>query len=271
MSLAYGFALKDADTAEEFSNALQAIAGDGITGQGGRFSATVNGMNITLSSGYAMAAGRWLRIDEPYTMSAAPPRNDRDRTDAVCVSVDYEERRTNLKILADVDPVKLREDASQIRNEAGYAILLYFIHIRRGATSLTPKDVTDLREDKGLCGKVVPLSGIAGDVLYIYNFLTGGIDQEVARLIELSNQAAAKADAAIVELNKAIQKAGGGAEIGELMTSRLPPSESGWLLCSGGPVPAEYPQLSAMLGGMLPTLSQAGDRYGVYIFGGAWK
>lgn len=75
-----------------------------------------------------------------------------------------------------------------------------------------------------------------------------------------------KANAAILELDKQIQQAGGGAEIGELMTARHPPSEAGWLLCDGGEVPAAYPALSALLGGTLPEIP--GGRYKTYIFGG---
>ena len=131
---------------------------------------------------------------------------------------------------------------------------------------MTPDDVTDLREDGDLCGRVVPLSAVAGDVLRVYGFLTGGVDAEVARLIGLSNTVIEKANAAILELDKQIQQAGGGAEIGELMTARHPPSEAGWLLCDGGEVPAAYPALSALLGGTLPEIP--GDRYKTYIFGG---
>lgn len=140
--------------------------------------------------------------------------------------------------------------------------------VKRGATSLTPSDITDLRTDKDLCGSVVPLSDIAGDVIYIYNFLNGGIDAEVSRLIDLSHAVISKADAAIAELDQAIKQAGGGADIGDLMTSRHPPSETGWLLCDGGAVPAGYTALSALLDGILPNISADTDRYKTYIFAG---
>lgn len=95
------------------------------------------------------------------------------------MQVDYEARKASLEILADVDPASIRASPSLVRDETQYAVLLYFIRARRGATSLNLDDVTDLRDDSGLCGRVLPLSAIAGDVLYIYSFLTGGIDKEV--------------------------------------------------------------------------------------------
>ncbi len=266
MSLTYGFSLKEADDSAEFSSALHAVIGDGIAWKGGRLALTVNGFTAALASGYAYAAGRYLENDEPYSMTIGPPGNNDDRTDALAVRVDYTERKAALEVLADVDPASIQASPTTIRDDGQYCIVLYLIRVRRGATSLTPDDVTDLRDNKNLCGRVVPLSDIAGDVLYIYSFLTGGIDAEVDRLIGLSNQVIAKADTAIVELDKQIQQAGGRAEIGELMTSRHPPSEAGWLLCDGGTVPAEYAALNALLGGALPYIP--GGRYKTYIFGG---
>lgn len=266
MALTYGFALKETDNSQEFSNALQAVVGDGVALHGGGFNLTINGFTAALSSGYAFAAGRWLYNDEPLALTISPPGNTEDRVDALAVQVDYEARKASLEILADVDPASIRASPSLVRDETQYAVLLYFIRARRGATSLNLDDVTDLRDDSGLCGRVLPLSAIAEDVLYIYSFFTGGIDKEVVKLIELSNQVIAKADTAILELDTAIQKAGG-AEIGELMTSRDPPSETGWVLCDGGAVPAEYPALSALLNGTLPNVP--GERYKTYIFGGA--
>lgn len=269
MSLTYGFALNASDNSAEFSGALNAVTGDGVAPQGGRLSAAVNGFTVTLSSGYAYAAGRYLEGDEPYTMTIGPPLNSRDRVDALAVRVDYEARKAAPEILEDVDLIEIRRDPSVLRNGKQYCILLYLVRVRRGATSLSPEDITDLRDDADMCGQVVPLSDIAGDVIYIYNFLNGGIDAEVSRLIGLSNTVIAKANAAILELDKAVKQAGGGADIGELMTCRHAPGESRWLLCDGSNVPSEYTVLSALLDGTLPNISKATDRYKTYIFGGA--
>lgn len=269
MSLTYGFALNASDNSADFSGALNAVTGDGVAPQGGRLSAAVNGFTVTLSSGYVYAAGRYLESDEPYTMTIAPPKNDDDRVDALTVRVDYEARKAALEVIADIDPAEIRENPAIMRDSGQYVVFLYFIRVRRGATSLMPDDVTDVRGESGLCGKVVPLSDIAGDVIYIYQFLNGGIDAEVARLIGLSNAVIAKASAAILELDATIKRAGGSPEIGELMTARHDPAGSGWLLCDGGAVPAAYPVLSSLLSGELPDISKAGDRYKTYIFGGA--
>lgn len=269
MSLTCGFTFQSADTAAGFSRALHAVAGDGVTPQGGGFSISVNGFTATLAPGYAYAAGQYLQSDGPYTLPIAPPKTTGDRTDVIAVRVDYKAREATLEVLADVDPAKLREDLSTIRNDGQYAILLYSVRVRRGATSLAPGDITDLRDDGALCGRLLPFSAVAGDVLYAYSFLSGGIDQEVAQAIAQGNALAAKADGAIASLDEQIINAGGGAGVGDLMTSRRPPSETGWLLCDGGPVPPAYAELSALLGGTLPGIPSASGRYKTYIFAGA--
>lgn len=268
MSLTYGFALGGLTTSKEFSYALHAVVGDGVAPPGGRLALSVNGFTVTVSSGYALAAGRWVENEDPLTMNVQISGNTDDRTDALVVRADYAARTAGLELLVDVDPDAIRANPAILRNDEAYSVFLYFIRVRRGVTSLTPADVTDLREDGALCGRVVPLSAIAGDVLRVYEFLLSGIDNEVARILGLGDQVAQKADTAIAELDKAIRQAGGTADVGELLTSRRPPAPAEeWLLCDGGAVPAEYPALSTMLGGTLPNIP--GTRYQTYIYGGA--
>lgn len=255
MSLTYGFALRPTDNSADFSNAMKAVFGNGITIEGGQFALTVNGFTVTLSAGYALAAGRWIENDEPLPLTIGPPKRNDDRVDAISVRVDYDERKATLEVLADINPEDIQASDGLLP--------MYLIHVRRGVTSLTPNDVTDVRGKR-----VVPLSAIAEKVLYIYNFLISGIDAEVAHIVNLSNQVAQKADTAIAELEEEIQKAGGTAGIGELIVSRNPPKPClEWLLCNGGDVPGEYPALSEALGGTLPNIP--GDRYETYIYGGA--
>lgn len=258
MALEYGFALAPIDDSTAFSNAMQAAFGDGIALEGGRFGLTINGFTAALASGYALVEGRWIQGDEPMAIKIGPSGNNNDRTDALVAQVDYEARKVALEVLADVDPNNLR---------AGGGIVLYLIHVRRGVTALTPDDVADLRKDGALCGQLVPLSSISEKALYIYNFLLSGIDEEIARIIGMSDKVAQHADEEIKRLDEAIQKAGGTASIGELLTSRREPRPLGeWLLCDGGAVPTEYPTLSDVLGGTLPNIP--GKRYKTYIYGG---
>lgn len=270
MALSYGFALRHTDNSADFADALHAVTGDGVAEYGGRLAATVNGFSVTISTGFVFAAGRWLLNDELYRLTIPPPTNRGDRTDAIAARVDYGGRVMGLEVLSDIDAAAAREDPTIIRNDTEYCIVLYLVRVKRGATSLTPDDITDVRVDATLCGSVVPYSSVSGGINRAYQFIASGIDDEVQRLIEMSQALCDKADEDISDLDEALQKAGGTAEIGELLTCRkTPPDSVAWILCDGSDVPAEYPELSALLGGKLPALSAESDRYRTYIYGGA--
>jgi len=272
MALDYGFCLDELEkeyTSTQFSEAVHALIGDGLTKQGAQFSATVNGFSATLASGYALAAGRWLKSDEPQTLQFPVSSNNTDRVDALAVHVDYEARTGTLAVLENVNPEAIRENLGVIRNAAGYNLILYFVRIRRGATTLSPEDVTDVRSEDALCGAITPLSEISEKVLYIYAFLTGGIDRAVQRILDLGKAVEKKAEDTITELDEAITRKRGVA-VGDVIVSLsqpLPAQE--WLLCNGGSVPAEYAALRTMLGGTLPNVRRADGRFQGYIYAGA--
>lgn len=269
MSLSCGFGLGGTTTAADFAGAFHALFGDGVTEYGTQFNLLINGFSVTLYSGYAMAAGYWLENDEPTQIMLGASGNRDDRTDALTVRVNYGERKAELAVLKDIDAATIKADPTLIRDGDGYSIILYLISVRRGVSTLTPADVEDVRGDTALCGHIMPLSRIAGSVLYIYNFLTSGIDERVDAIVAQSNALIAKAAAQILALEKAAEKAGGIPEIGELTQCRREPSPADeWVLCNGNPVPARFPALRALLEGTLPDICTTYDRYRTYIYGG---
>lgn len=273
MGLTYGFCLGEAGAqydSRQFSEAFHGLVGDGVCVYGGKFNLTVNGFALTLASGFALACGRWLKSDEPIVLTAQPSSNTYDRYDAVAVTVEYATRKTTVGMLVDVDPAAIRQEPALIRNAKTYSVILYLIRVKRGTTNLYPGDVTDTRGDAALCGYIAPISAESANVLYINKFLTSGIDEEVARMIGLSREAMEKADQAIANMDAAIQATSGN-DVGEILISKNPPSGSGpWLLCNGGTVPPQYTELSAILGGTLPTIVPADTRFQAYIYGG-WR
>lgn len=272
MSLTYGFCLGDIDTeydSAQFSDAFHAVFGNGISPYGAQFELTIGGFTATLDSGYALAAGRWVKNDEPFQLTLPLSGNNADRTDALVVRVDYPSKKASLEVLVNVDKNAILSDPSVLRTDGEYSLVLYLIHVRRGATSLSISDVIDLREDANLCGYIVPLAERSKDVLYVYNFFTVGLNQEEARLIGLSNQVIEKADAAVKKLDADIQASGAAPWLGETMLSLVHPiPQNAWLLCSGDPVPPEYPDLSNLVGGILPDISWPDKRFRTYIYGG---
>jgi len=268
MSLTYGFALNNVDNSSEFSEALQSVAGDGVCDYGRRFELTLNGFTLTLDSGFALVNGRYLKSDEPYTITLAPSGNYNDRYDAIAVRADYAERKTSIEVLTGIDPEAIRASPEIIRSEKEYSVILYIVHVRRGATVLGMDDITDTRDDATLCGQVAKTSSVSGDTLRIYNFLRSGIDEEVSRLLGMSNTVIGKANEAIRNLDAAISVKGQNSIGDVVMSIATPKPVNAWLLCNGGRVPYGYFRLSEMLGGYLPVINPADNRLKAYIYGG---
>ncbi len=272
MSLTYGFCLGAEDTlytSQQFSEAFHALVGDGICPNGTEFALTLDGgFRLTVGTGFALIHGRWMENDAPFSLTLPPSGNNADRYDAVAAKIDYTAKRGTLTVLVGIDPAALRKNPAIIRNDQEYSIILYLLHVRRGATSVIANDVEDVRADAGLCGKITPVRSIALDVLKIYDFLTSGIDAEVSRILGLAEAEIEKGQAAVNRLDAAIRNRKG-VEIGDVVKSLSNPKpEEEWLLCSGGRVPAEYTELREMLGGFLPDIRHEDERFHSFIYGG---
>lgn len=265
MSLSYGFLIPNtAEDSHGFSEAIHALFSDGVTKYGGQYALTLGGsMKVDLATGCAMANGRYIKHDEPLSLVFPASGNTADRYDAVAAHVDYPNRKAEIVILVDIDPNSLPRDEMQ------YNVPLYVVRIRRGSSMLRTDDIQDARADAALCGYITPLSGISGDIEYVYGFTQSRIEEAVAGIIEKIQKISDNADRKIAALDKKITTIAGSKGIGDMEISRRPLSpENEWLLCDGTAVPKQYPKLSEMLGGTLPDISGMNDRYKSYIYGG---
>lgn len=265
MSLSNGFLVSGGlENSDEFSEAIHALFGDGITQQGGKYELTLGGgFKVNISTGYAIANGRYIKHDEPFSLTFPASGNTGDRYDAVAARVDYPNRKAEITVLVSIDPENL------VRNEAEYNLILYVLKVRRGATIFQHGDLQDVRDNPALCGSIASLSDISDKTEYIYKFVGSGIDEIVQKLLEKIDAAAKKADEDVAAMYEKIRDVSDVGEIGVLKTSRKPLG-AGWLLCDGTEVPEAYPALKLLLtGGKLPNLSRMTDRYRTYIFAGA--
>lgn len=270
MSLTFGFCLGESGTkndSAQFSDAFHAVFGDGITLYRNQFSITLNGFSTSLAPGYAVAAGRWLKNEDSHTLTLPTAGNTRDRWDALAARVDYAARKVSLEVLVDVDPGALRADQSAVRGEDSYSLILYFIHVRRGATTLAPDDVTDVRGEENLCGYLLPLAQAAEKVLYVYEYLVSGLDLRLEELMDRGAKAIRTGDRAIAYLDRQAEEVTGNA-LGDVLLSAVQPTpQRNWLLCNGAAVPEGYPALSELLDGVLPNLPQEDGRLRAWVFG----
>lgn len=269
MALSCGFCLGSLETrwdSSQFSQAVDAAVGEGITTAADQFALEIDhDFTVTLHPGYALAAGRFVGSDEDLSFTLPVADNYVDRYDAVAIRVDKANRTAAIEVQADVVP-----DAP-LRDGSTHTLFLFLIYVRRGATVLRPEDITDVRGDPARCGYLTPLSAVANDVEYVYQFLTSGIDQQVDRIAALGDQAMRRADQAIAEIDQAIARVGGHA-VGDLLTARRAPSpESAWLLCDGRAVPDGYPHIRILVGENMPQLCAASNRYRTWMYAGGMQ
>lgn len=258
MSLTYGFCLGPEITlytAKQFSEPLCSAFGDGVCAWGSRFETSVNGIRLTVGTGYGMVAGRYVKNDEPLQIAVQPGPSHGDRTDLLALQADESTRQAALVLLPNTTPDSLPADPPTVP--------LYSLHVKRGATSLLPDDLADLRTF------LPPLSDISVDALRAYAYVTGGIDLEVNRILALGQLVIDKGDAAINRINAAIEKKNAGPSLGDLQTAYAHPEPIlQWLLCDGSAVPPAYPSLAALLSGPLPRITPTDARFPTYIFAG---
>lgn len=283
MSVEMGFVPVDSDiTSEMFSNAIHTLFGDGITDYGKQFSIRVGGFTATLDSGYIISAGRWawLEEDETALLDIQLPSLNKDRTDAIVCHVDYAERKASLQVLFDVEEAKIRNDPSLIRNSDQYNCIMYFINVKRGATSISSADIKDVRSDSKLCGYIKPLKNLIGDVVTVHKYFTDTIVKNFANLNAVKDKYKSELDnatgsmkstinSALDELDKKVSQYGSVIQVGDLMTSLQPPQPDGeWFLCNGENVPVEYPELSNLVGKTIPKIPKIADLLDTYIYAG---
>lgn len=273
MALSFGFCLDDAETvytADQFSEAVRAIAGNGVCDFGGKFAVqATDSLTVQIASGFARAAGRWIKADEKETRTVMPANNYFDRYDAVVIRVQLLARAVSLMLITGT-PSAFPQKYTPVRDQKQYELVLAHIFVKKGTTLVAQEDIEDVRAEPSQCGYIIPMCKAAGDVLQIYDFLGSGIDKAVARLHTIAAGILQKGDDAAQAITQAIRSTSLGNAVGDLTFLRHTPEPSAeWLLCNGAAVPEAYPALCAVLGDVLPNLTGADARYRAYIYGGA--
>lgn len=256
-------------TSTQFSETVSHITGDGVAPLKNRLNLTMgDGFHLTVGTGYALVAGRWIHLNQPLALGITPPGYSGNRYDAVAVQVDYNTRKVEIVALQAVDP------KSPVRNESVYQMYLYLIYVRRGVGSLSAADVTDVRN-------IFPMqSDTTSDGEIIYSYVTMGMDADIARL----EKRIADGKAALLAESDAIMKAADekiaklqndvadrrGAVLGDLVTGMVRPIPNHeWLLCNGGEIPKEaYPDLLELVGENLPEIVPDDERFKTWIYAG---
>ena len=272
MGLTYGFGLGPEDTlytSAEFSDAFFHVFGNGVTKYGRQFSILSNGFSVTVNTGYALVNGRYVENSEVFRKIVPYPYDDRDRVDAVMLTIKYLEREAVLDIVEDVDMDAVLANPSLLRNRYEYSCVLYFIKMMSGTPSISPDDIIDVRGNSEVCGYIERLSNITNIVLYLYRYFTVDIEEEIDKLFKMVEELAKRCDEQIEAINKQIYYKGADYSVGDLYQGRKNPEpENEWVLCDGQAIKPIYLDLRHLIGGTAPNISKQNDRYRTYIYAG---
>lgn len=119
-------------------------------------------MTVTVKAGKAWINGYILINDDDYILTLEPADGVLDRIDRIVARYDTEDREIRLEVKQGTFASEPTAPALQ-RDADAYELALADIYVGAGVTSITDDNITDLRNDKDLCGKVDSL--IAGDVI----------------------------------------------------------------------------------------------------------
>jgi len=137
-----------------------------------------NDMTVTVNPGKAWINGYFLVNDDDYILQIDTADGVLNRIDKIIVRYDITDREIRLEVKKGgfaSNPVapELQRDAD------AYELALCDIQVNAGVISITSANITDLRNDKELCGKIESL--IAGDI----SALANEIDQISVLMAEL--------------------------------------------------------------------------------------
>lgn len=186
MAIKYGFfdAAYDEQTgtydrqylSEDMSKLFSVITGNGVFKNEGNALEVIPsgvGMSVIVSTGFAIARGRYINNTEAYTLQL-DDASEQDRIDIIVASMSTLQNTRSFELIVKKGTPALSPEAPELtRNEGVYEMCLAKINIPSTATYVTESMVEDTREDESLCGFV---SGLGGGAEFIDCTINSGVD-----------------------------------------------------------------------------------------------
>lgn len=110
-----------------------------------------NSMNVTVGAGNACINGAFYPLNEQKKLTIDSANGTYDRYDAIAIEFNLTDRQFYVKV------VKGGSDSRYpvpVRTASVYQLIIAFVKVSRGATSLVQEDINDVRGDKWYCGYV---------------------------------------------------------------------------------------------------------------------
>lgn len=141
-------------TAEQIGNYFEGIIGNGIFKEiGNEFAVQAgSGMNVKIGTGKAFINCHWIKNDAVLTLPIAAADKQYDRKDAIKLRLDTSETARSISIIVDTGTPNSSWKAP-VRSGSVYELVIAYVNVSAGATSITQSDITDCRSTQ-YCGWV---------------------------------------------------------------------------------------------------------------------
>ena len=112
------------------------------------------GMQITVTGGYANINGKVFFADENTDLTLDASNTTYTRIDAVVMTCDYVERKIYIEVVKGQYAGDFPIAVSPVRNNDKYQIVLAHVLVGSGVFEITQADIVDKRQDTALCGYI---------------------------------------------------------------------------------------------------------------------
>jgi hypothetical protein len=110
-----------------------------------------NSMNVTVGTGNACINGAFYPLNEQKKLTIDNANGTYDRYDAIAIEFNLTDRQFYVKVVKGGSDSRYPVPS---RTASVYQLIIAFVKVSRGATSLVQKDINDVRGDKWYCGYV---------------------------------------------------------------------------------------------------------------------
>lgn len=186
MALTYGFfnsVNKDrVYSADQMSEMFDGLISDGVYQNVGDAMQVVasSGLTVNVSTGRARVNSQWAKLDAAYPITLNAAHVTLNRYTAICLRVDFAERKIEL-IARDGTNATAPTKPDIVRNSYYYEIILAYIYVAAGATTITQANIEDTRANTDLCGIVSSLIQQL-DTSELYAQYTAAYNEQLAKM-----------------------------------------------------------------------------------------
>jgi hypothetical protein len=186
MALTYGFFNSvNGDrkyNADQMSEMFDGLICDGVYQNVGEAMQVVasTGLTVNVSTGRARINSQWAKVDTAHPITLNGSHVTLNRYTAICLRVDFANRKIEL-IARDGENATTPTKPEIVRNSYYYELILAYIYVGAGATTLTQANIEDTRANTALCGIVSSLVQQL-DTQTLYDQYTAAYNEQLEKM-----------------------------------------------------------------------------------------